>query len=212
MLRSGRAFLLCSLMLIFTLSPVAYSVQDGPSYETLLERVKKHDPAADFTALRLAYADKPPKNSGDADPKLVDSMHSAMRDKMYAKAIEYAEKIIQNKYVDINAHLIASVANKEQGNAEKEKFHRYVAEGLINSIINSGDGKKPETAFTVISTEEEYVILRVYGLMPGSQALLSVDGHYYDKLDATNPKTNEKVTLYFNIDRPYGSLMKIFKQ
>ena len=48
--------------------------------------------------------------------------------------------------------------------------------------------------------------------MPGTQSLLSIGGHYYDKLDATNPKTNEKVTLYFNIDRPYGSLMKIFKQ
>jgi hypothetical protein len=208
-----RAFFICSLALSFTLSSVvAYSVQDKPSFESLLELVKKRDPAADFTALRLAYFDNPPKKAGDADPKLTDSMLSAMRDKKYGKAIEYAEKIIQDKYVDINAHLVASAANKEQGDAEKEKFHKYVAGGLINSILNSGDGKKPETAFTVISTDEEYVILRYYGLMPERQALLEEKGHYYDRLDGVNPKTNEKVSLYFNIDRPYGALLKIFKQ
>jgi hypothetical protein len=48
--------------------------------------------------------------------------------------------------------------------------------------------------------------------MPGSQSLLNQNGHYYDRLDAVNPKTNEKVSLYFNIDRPYGALLKIFKQ
>jgi len=211
-----RAFLLCSLVLSFTFSPaVGFSLQspqDKPSYETLLERVKKRDPAADFTALRLAYFDNPPKKSGDADPKLGDSMMAAIRDKKYAKALEYAEKIIENKYVDINAHLIASVANKEQGDAEKEQFHRYVADGLIKSILASGDGKKPETAYTVISTEEEYVILRVYGLMPQRQALLEEKGHYYDRLDAVDPKTKDTVSLYFNIDRPYGALLKIFKQ
>jgi hypothetical protein len=203
-------------VLSFTFSPVAgfslHATQDKPSYETLLEQVKKRDPAADFTALRLAYFDNPPKKSGDVEPKLSDSMLSAMRDKKYAKALEYAEKIIENKYVDINAHLIASVVNKEQGDAEKEQFHRYVADGLIKSILKSGDGKKPETAYTVIDTDEEYVILRVYGLMPQRQALLEEKGHYYDRLDAVDPKTKDTVSLYFNIDRPYGALLKIFKQ
>jgi hypothetical protein len=208
------AFMLLGLGMILTFSPVAsYSAQEaGASYDSLLERVKKGDPAADFTALRLAYADNPPKDAGGADPDVSKSMFSAMREKKYGKAIEYAEKIMKGNYVDINAHLIAFAAYKEKGDAEKEKFHRYVAEGLIKSILNSGDGKSQETAFTVISTGEEYVILRVFGLMPGSQSLLNANGHHYDRLDAVNPKTNEKVTLYFNIDRPYGELEKIFKK
>jgi hypothetical protein len=209
-----RKLILLGLGLVLALSSAStYSKQDPkPSYESLLERVRKSDPAADFTALRLAYADAPPKDAGETDPDASRSMYSAMREKNYGKAIEYAEKIMKGKFVDINAHLVASAAYKEKGNAEKEKFHRYVFEGLIKSILDSGDGKSQETAFTVISTEEEYVVLRVYGLMPGTQSLLSGKGHYYDRLDATNPKTNEKVTLYFNIDRPYGALQKIFKQ
>ena len=203
-----------SLGLILTFSPVAsYSKQESKSsYESLLERVKKGDPAVDFTALRLAYADNPPKDGGGIDPDTSQAMFSALREKKHGKAIEYAEKVLKGKYVDINAHLVASTAYKEKGDAEKEKFHRYVAEGLIKSILSSGDGRSKETAFTVISTDEEYVILRVYGLMPGSQSLLDANGHHYDRLDATNPKTNEKVTLYFNIDRPYGALEKLFKK
>jgi hypothetical protein len=202
------------LALILAFSPVpSHPSQDvKPTYESLLEQVKKSDPAADFKALRIAYADAPPKAGDDIPSDASRSMVSAMQEKKYEKAIQYAEKIMKAKYVDINAHLIASAAYKEMGNTEKERFHRYVAEGLIKSILGSGDGKSEKTAFVVISTDEEYVILRVYGLMPQSQALLNADGHHYDRLDAVNPKTKEKVTLYFNIDIPFGSLEKLFKK
>ena len=205
--------MLLSLWLIIALSPaMSYSRQEsGPPYESLLEWVRAGEPDADFTALRLAYADNPPQDAVDTDPDLSRSMFSSMSEKKYGKAIEYAEKIMEGKFVDIDAHLVASAAYKEKGNSEKEKFHRYVAEGLIKSILSSGDGKSQDTAFTVISTDEEYVILRVYGLMPGTQSLQSANGHHYDRLDAINPETNEKVTLYFNIDRPYGALERIFK-
>jgi hypothetical protein len=214
MSKHSRLFMVISLGLIFTCSPIAGRPRQkaGDSYESILERVKKGDPAADFTALRLAYADNPPKDAEGTDPDVSKSMFLALRDKKYGKAIEYAEKIMKGNYVDINAHLIASAAYKGKGDAEKEKFHRYVAEGLIKSILNSGDGKSQEKAMTVISTGEEYLILKVYGLMPGSQSLLEANGHHYDRLDAVNPKTNEKVTLYFNIDRPYGALENIFKK
>jgi hypothetical protein len=185
--------------------------ESKPTYESLLERVKKGDPAADFTALRLAYADNPPKDSEGTDSDTNKAMFSALRSKKYDEAVEYARKIVKGNFVDINAHYVLAVAYREKNDLEKEKFHRYVAEGLIKSILNSGDGKSQETAFVVISTAEEYVILRVLGLTPGSQSLQSANGHHYDRLDAVDPKTKQKVTLYFNIDRPYGALEKMFK-
>lgn len=203
-------FLSLSLTLLCLPLPI-FSQQEGNTYESLLEKVKKSDPAADFSALRLAYADHPPKDSGGADADTNKSMLSAFRNKEYDKAIESAQKILQGSFVDINAHLVLAAAYKEKKDPEKEKFHSYVAEGLIKSILKSGDGKSQETAFVVISTAEEYVLLRVFGLMPGSQSLQGANRHHYDRLDAVDPKTNKKVTLYFNIDRPYGALEKLFK-
>ena len=214
MIQRKLSSLFLGICLSFIFSPVSiFSQQEGrQTYESLLERVKKSDPAMDFTALRYAYADNPPKDAKKVEPEASKTMFSAYRSKDYGKAIEYAEKILNGSYVDINAHLVAAAAYKEKKNAEKERFHRYVAEGLIKSILNSGNGKSRETAFVVISTSEEYVILRVLGLMIGSQSLESADGHHYDRLDANDPNTNKTVTLYFNIDRPYGALEKLFKK
>ena len=213
MIQCKPLFNVLRLFLTLTLFSASIFAQQGnkPTYENLLERVKKSDPAVDFTALRLAYADNPPKDSKGVDPDVRKAMFSAFNSKNYAKAIENAEKIVQSKFVDINAHLILAASYKEKNDSEKQTFHSYVAEGLIKSILNSGDGKSQEKAFVVISTDEEYVILRIFGLMPGMQSLENVNGHHYDRLDATDPKTKQKVTLYFNIDRPYGELEKIFK-
>lgn len=206
------AFTILSLTFLCSPIPIFSQQENKATYESLLEKVKKSDPTADFTALRLAYADNPPKDSEGTDPDTDKAMFSAFRSKKYDKAIEYAQKILKGSFVDINAHLVLAAAYKERNDLEKEKFHSYVAEGLIKSILKSGDGKSQETAFVVISTDEEYVILRVFGLMPGTQSLQSANGHHYDRLDAVDPKTNQKVTLYFNIDRPYGALENIFKK
>lgn len=213
MLRKLSYALITLSLALFCSPPALFSQQqEKASYETLLEKVKKSDPAADFTALRLAYADNPPKGSEDAGRDADRAMFSAFNEKKYDTAIEYAQKILKGNFVDIDAHMVLAAAYEEKKDAEKEKFHRYVAEGLIKSILKSGDGRTPETAFVVISTEEEYVLLRVFRLMPGSQSLMHVNGHYYDRLDAVDPKDKGKVTLYFNIDRPYGALENLFKK
>lgn len=201
-----------SVILLFTF-PTAYGQQESkPSYASLLEKIMKSDPAADFTALRLADFDNPPSDRQVADSKVSQSMFAALSEKKYDKAIEDAQRIIKGSYVDIDAHLALAAAYEGKKDADKEKFHAWVADGLIKSILNSGDGKSQATAFIVIDTHEEYVILRVFGLMPGTQSLIHANGHHYDRMDATDPQTKKEFTLYFNIDRPYGKLENLFKK
>ena len=95
--------------------------------------------------------------------------------------------------------------------AEAE-FHRYIVHGLINAIFQSGDCKTRETACEVLSTHEEYVVLRVRGLRPGSQSLVRSGKHSYDVLDAVDQETQQKVTLYFSIDKPMGYLDKVLSK
>ena len=64
----------------------------------------------------------------------------------------------------------------------------------------------------VLGTHEEYIILEVLGLAPGSQSLLHQGKHSYDKLEPVDPRTHEKVTLYFNIDAPMDRLNKLFSK
>jgi len=53
----------------------------------------------------------------------------------------------------------------------------------------------------VNNIREEYVVLRFAGLMPSRQSLVVVGGQAYDFLEAVDPKTSDKVKLYFSLGK-----------
>ena len=123
-----------------------------------------------------------------------------------------ADQILKGDYVDMDAHVIASMAYRGLGDTSNADFHKTVYLGLVNSITMSGDGNTAKTAYVVISTSEEYVILRAFGLIPGGQALVTEDGHTFDVLTATDQKTKATVKMYFNIDIVWKAENDIFKK
>jgi hypothetical protein len=180
-------------------------------YQILLARLRQGDMTVDFLELRRAYADSPQYTDG-SDPEESKAMLNAFNKGDFNQAIEHSKKVLEKYYLDIEAHQIAFLAYREMHIQEEAEFHQRIAHGLIQAILQTGDGKSPETAWEVIATQEEYVILHVMELRPGSQSLLHASDHSYDKLEAIDPKTQQKVTLYFNIDKPMGHLLKIFSK
>jgi len=180
-------------------------------YQILLERVKQGDPTVDFLELRRAYSESPSfMDTGNSDDS--KKMYEAFNHKDYASALKYARKILDINYCDIDAQHTAYLAYRELNDAEHADFHHTVSHNLIQSILRTGDGKSPETAMEVITVREEYVILMVMGLQPNQQSLESSGGHQYDRMEATNPETHEKVTIFFNIDRTMARWMKLFSK
>jgi hypothetical protein len=194
-----------------TQAPAKQDPVTKTTYATLLERVKKQAPGVNFTDLRMAYTEtkeySPYRGQSEARKKMFASLNA----KDYAAALAASEKMLAANYLDLNGHFGASVSNRELGQADKADFHKYVFQGLLDSVNDSGDGKTMETAFVVITTDEEYVWFNVHGLRVESQALIKDKGHNYDKMIATDPKTNETVTFYFNIDKPFNWLGNSFK-
>jgi hypothetical protein len=172
--------------------------KERPAYEALVEKVKTGDKGVDFKQLRLAYADSPTSRP-DTDPQK-KAMTAALNSKNYPEALKNADVVLASDFVDMDAHFAEYVAQRELNNTEQAEFHKFVLHGLLDSIMHSGDGKSEETAFQVIEVHEEYVILRYVGLMPSKQSLSTKGGHSYDVMEAVDAKTQEKITLYFNID------------
>jgi hypothetical protein len=219
-----KLIIAASLLISFALPLYAQSQnpqQDSPkakkeenqkkeSYESLLERVKKEDETVDFTALRMAFAET--KNFdpyGGREER--DAMFAARNEKDFKKALKLAEERLSKNYVDLNAHFIAFVANRELKNDKRTEFHRNIFLKLIESIKSGGDGKTPETAYTVISVEEEYVLLSYLGYNVKGQALIKKDGHSYDKMSVVNSETKETAEFYFQIDKVFGYMEKLIK-
>jgi len=202
------------LVVVFlALAPIsAQSRETGARYDDLLAKVKSGNLSVDFREMRLAYAGTSHyKPYGGGQAGIRDAMFAAMAAKDYAAAVENAEKVMADNYVDIDAHMIASIAYDRLGKEKNAGFHRSVVRGLVASILDSGDGRTPETAYTVISIDEEYVILYILGLTMSRQADQHLNGHSYDKLDVSESKTGKQFELFFSIDVPYNWLQKSLK-
>lgn len=194
-------------------SPARPQAAKGSSYGSLLERLKNGDRTVDFRKLRFAYTETEDYNPYGADRSKRRSMFMALNEKRFVRALEHAEAILSKNFVDLHAHYAAHAAHAGLGRAERAAFHRFVFDGLLKSITDSGDGKSIATAFVVISTDEEYALFNALGLRPVKQTLLEEKGHFYDQMTVIDPKQKDSaVNYYFQIDKPYNWLGQSIKK
>ena len=201
--RSTRAKFLGLIMAAALTIPLACAAANPPSeYAALLKSLKAGNTSIDYTRLRISYMDSPEykgaKDTSDAE----HAMQAALDAKDYPTALKKAGEVLASEYVNIDAHFVAYIANKQMGAADKAAFHHAVFAGLVGSILNSGDGLSAKTAWVVITVDEEYAVFRVLGMRPGSQSVLNSDGHNYDLMKVTDENGAEH-TFYFNVDIPF---------
>ena len=178
------------------------NINSDSIYNEIVSQIKNGSEDVDFTELRMVYANSSSYDPYGKDYDVKKSMRRAYDNGDYEGVVRYAKELIGDNFLDINSHVFCGMAYKKMGDKEKRDYHGFIALGLLNSIIGSGDGKTPETAFRVISVTEEYALLDMWGLKMSTQWLLEENGHEYDKLEAEDIDTGEKVTLYFNVDLP----------
>lgn len=189
-----------SMVVLGALAPRAgYPATGQPAYDSLLEKARRGDPGLDFTALRMASAARL-ADSRAADPELRKKMFEALHKDQWAAVIETGNQVLAQNYLDVDAHMFVAFAYEKTHEAEKAALHRTMGNGLMKSILASGDGRSFKTAFVVISVEEEYSVLKHYRLHSDKQDLVTGEGHSYDVLTAENDE-HEKATVYFNIDK-----------
>ena len=179
-------------------------------YQKKLDSIK-NGASGDFFTLRMAYTKTPeysPYNTGAS--LTLKSVEAALDSAKYDQALKMVNSILSDNFVNIRAHLYGGYIYKQLNDTDQSDFHYWCYEGLINSILYSGDGKTPKTAFIVITTKEEYEILYYYRLSFSQQSLINADGHSFDILQAKDNTINEEYEIYFNIDIPFGSLAKAF--
>ena len=188
------------LIMALAISSISVSAQ-VTDYDQLLNKVKGGDLTVDFKALRFGFAEKTTPDSRVADLKLQTQMATLLNEKKFKDVLKIAETIHKTNFVDMNSHIMSAMAYQGLADAKKAKFHEAVYLGLVNSITKDADGNEPKTAYHVISVAEEYVLLNALELKRGSQAVESTGGSTYHVLTVTDPKNNESVKLYFNVDK-----------
>jgi hypothetical protein len=199
------------LALLLVSSAAAVAADDANSkYQDFLKAAKSGQPV-DWQAFRFAYAETANFDvTGMKSAATRKAMNEALRANDYAAAIVQANLILEENYVDIDAHVVSDIANTKLGNTDEAKKQHAIAIGLLRSI-RTGDGKTPETAFTVITVHEEYSLIGVLGLRRQQQAVIANAGHNYDVLDVID-KDGVGQTLYFQIDHVLAAEAALLKR
>lgn len=178
-------------------------------YQALAAKAAAGDLSVDFRAMRLACAEAD-KCDSRGDDKDAAALQKAARAKRHEEVIKIAKRLIAAGFPNIEAHAACASAYAALGKPEEAAFHQQVTSGLLRSIFKTGDGKSKETAFEVIGTHEERIVMMVLGLPPfGRQALSPGKPHNYDIIEVEDPRTKQQVSVYFNIDAFYP--MKAFR-
>jgi len=181
-------------------------------YATMVAAIEPGKTDADYGALRRAYVE-----SESYDPygtKILDLV-SAMRDAFSAgdckTAAKDAETIATLQFTDIEAHMVAALCLERTGDHAKADFQHAIFLGLVHSILDSGDGLAPATAYRVVSLDEEYAVLNLLDLKVGQQALVQDSGHSYDRFTVSMADAKGEIEVFFEIDPILKALDREFQ-
>lgn len=181
-------------------------------YADLLEDAKINPDAANFKELRISYARSLEYNPYNLYIDTYKSIANVLNEKDLSIAIEEISRLLETCYLDIDAHAISSSIYKRMGDETKSAYHLKFVKGILNSILQSEDGRSYKTAFMVISIQEEHGVLRSLGIKPTNHCMEEHDGHQFDVFDYYDSETGQAAKIYFNIDFPKGYLNRILRK
>lgn len=181
--------------------------EDGLYYKKQLEAIERDSlsavPYTNWRQFRTAFFKcrlANPSNLG-VPIKKTNELKKAANGSYEADAAKLAYDILERDYTSIAAH--AALSKNLSIYPTVREFHGAVRNALINSIINSGDGKTPKTAMYVISIVEEYEVLAELGFTVQSQSLAQEGNRHYDAFHVVD-SNGESREVYFAIDEFYG--------
>lgn len=160
----------------------------------------------DFAELRNTYAKREDfeKRCVLSSPKV--AWGKAMEAGEFGKAYEIASTWLNQCPIDASAHMWAFGALKQLGEVEKAEEHKRWYWGIIDSILKTGDGKSPETAYVTISISEEYKVLQYFRLKPVEQSVVNGSPTVDKFIAAPTNGNGNNVSIYFN---PYWHFVRL---
>jgi hypothetical protein len=203
---AGVALLLVGLILLWVNTRAA-----GPSYDDYIAQVKAGKIEIDYTAFRLAYAASS-KYAPYGTIEIVSKLKKAYDAGDCPSAMAHAREVFEVNFVHMEAHKITAFCLRKAGNEEEARREYAMFLGLFSSVLKSGNGMSPETAFVVIAVDEEYSVLETLSLTPVKQERVNHRGSAVDRFEVKLPESDQTATLFFNVDRPQAQLARTLQK
>jgi hypothetical protein len=161
----------------------------------------------DFTDLRTKYGERDDFYAICEDDRPLRELYDAANREDWETVLDLSAPWLLECPVDIDAHFLRSIACGETGRAIDSTHHAIWFHGLVDSVLESGEGG-PEDPYVVISIAEEYAVLRALRLEHEEQRLVAggVDAITAREADG------ESVTLFFRPEAHWRRLRKVLSE
>jgi hypothetical protein len=173
------------------------------SYFDLTRRAAAGDKSVDFTALRAAYPYTDQWDPyGNKTAALLDQAAAASKGKDCATALQKLDEILTLDFTIDAAHALRSDCLAETGDAAGSAIESAVANGLIQSLMESGNGDAQKSAYVVMTEREEMDVLANRHLVVKIRQtqVRGADGRFYDEVQSTAAADGAAVqTVYFDV-------------
>ncbi len=197
-----RLFLMFSIIIFSGINLYAENkvpmIETKKNYSQYIEDLKNNITDIDYTDFRHSFYNTTLEEGGlnVAGNKLWEEILMSYNNGEFDHAEEAVVRFLDSNYSSMNAHHLLSLLYKKKNEGIKYEKHRAIVQGLLSSVLDSGDGMTPATAWKVIEVSEEYFILDVLNAERKTQALISSE----PVCDEMTVEINgEEYTFYFDI-------------
>lgn len=177
-------------------------------YPILMERFLQGDSTFTPNELECLYygfvfqKEYQPYSTIDNDLRDFLKHKPTLNDEECNEAIAMAKKILEKNPFRTSALNAIIYCYDQLDSMEMVKKYNQMFRMSAIAIINSGNGKSPETAFYVNEVGHEYLLASLFDLVPKGQSLEHKGKHVFDKLELHENQYGLEA-IYFNIDSFY---------
>ncbi len=167
----------------------------------LLEDAFLDPDRVDYAQLRHMYAASAHYVPYGRDPTGAVRLHQALATEDWEAAIEVVEELLVTDPLAIALRLAYAHALDGVSDDWEATTQRAVANGLLKSILRSGDGKAAHTAITVLDDRERQLALEMMGTRAMRTRLESHTSGWLEVVSCSDGRT-----LYFDVTWPQSFL------
>lgn len=164
----------------------------------------------EFFMLYFGQSVMPGYNPYLSNSEVTKELRELYKNDQHEAVVALGTKLFAQHPLDFNVNWYTAMSHYKLKQYVPYEKHMGLYRSLLLAITASGDGTKPETAYIIMRVSDEYEVLDFFGYQSSGQALIHHEGSSFDKLSGVDTETGENVEVYFNVDKPFNSLTKMF--
>lgn len=157
------------------------------------------DPSCvDFSTLRTVYQGYENRTIKHITRQKLIEMTNHVTE--FKEVATVCQSILDTNPMDLEARMMIASAYEHMGEKDTAEKHHQFAERMIDAILATGTGKSFEGAWKLVSENEAWTIMRIFGMRAQKHHRHVQDNLIFDVYDGVIG--DREATMYFDVTEP----------